>query len=91
MAPLVTNFFSDCRQVWHDIIDLRGLQAYVVSGSPRGLPSTVLHVILFQGELQGLNLALFRSEGAAASFQATSCAVSCYLNGERSFSLGTVS
>jgi ribonuclease HI len=63
------KFLSDCRQVWHDIIDLRGLQAYVVSGSPRGLPSTVLHVILFQGELQGLNLALFRSEGLPPLFR----------------------
>eukprot|EP00435_Cladocopium_sp_Y103_P008907 s549_g2.t1 len=58
-AVLVNDFASQCRSIWSDLDDGRDISFHVVQPSPVGLPSTLKHVILIQGEYQGRVAALY--------------------------------
>ena len=58
-----------CRSTWSDICDATPLILVEVVGAPRGLPSSILHLLVLQGPIEHHNAVIFQSERLPVLFR----------------------
>ena len=58
-----SEFLDACKDQWQDIADARMFHFAKVIGRPSSMPSTIAHVLLYQGDISRCNLVLFHSAG----------------------------
>ena len=63
------EFVTASREKWQDVADHRTSAFAKVIGQPHSLASTVAHVILSQGDIEGSNIVLFHSDGLPVLFK----------------------
>ena len=56
------DLHGKCRNIWSDICDGSSLYLVEVEGTPRGLPSSILHLLVMQGPIDNHNAVIFHSE-----------------------------
>ena len=56
------RFQEDCKSAWHELLDGRQIQLYEVDGEVAGLPSSVAHVLIIQGDHELYNAVLVEGQ-----------------------------